>query len=205
MADEQFINVAEQSLATALFEKMTGAYGVGETVNTIEFNPFGEDIDDIEFDQQRNPIEKVTIYQSETPSLFVNLDSNDSPPESHTLSISFFIDTVRETDGEEINETIAEIEMTNDLVAISKITQKMGFNKALGPLDLIEGIIYYRQALILQKTINESKLFTLDDTFYVTAFVHGILDTKDEKLWEYCEKTLGTPIAEVLTEVGFSL
>lgn len=205
MSEEHFINIAEQSLASALFEKMTGAYNVGDSVNTIEFNPFGEDIDDIEFNQQSVEIEKIVIYQSETPSLYVNLDNNDSPPMSHVLSVPFFIDTVRETDGEEIGETITEIEMTNDLVAISKITEKMGFSKKLSPLDLIEGIVYYRQALLLEKKIKESGLFHLDETFYVTAAVHGVLDKRDETLWEYCKKSIDTSLYDVLTEVGFTL
>lgn len=205
MSDEHVLDIAEQSLATALFEKMTGAYRVGDAVNTIEFNPFGEDLDDIEFNLQAEEIEKIVIYQSETPSLLINLDRNDSPSMSHVLSIPFFIDTVRETDGEEIGETITEIEMTNDFVAISKITKEMGFNKNLGPLDLIEGIVYYRQALILEKAIKDSKLFSLDDTFYVTAAVHGVLDEKDENLWEYCKSTIDKKVSEVLADTGLTL
>lgn len=205
MASEDFINTAEASLATALFEKMISAYGVAKEVATIEFNPFGDEVEDVEFNQQTEPLRKIAIYQSETPSLFINLDSNESPPASHTLSISFFIDTVRETDGEEVNETISEIEMTNDLVAISKITEKFNFNKNLGPRDLIEGIVYYRQAMLLEKKIKECGLFNLEETFYVTAMVHGVLDERDENLWEYCEKTFDDSISMVLQTVGFTL
>lgn len=205
MAEDHLINIAEASLASALFERLTSAYNVSDTVATIEFNPFGDELDDFEFKQGAKPIHKIEIYQSEMPSLFINLDTHENPPMSHVLSISFFIDTIRETDGEEIHEAMKEIEMLNDLAAVSKITTQFGFNTNLGSLDLIEGLIYYRQALILEKKMKECALFRLDDTFYVTASVHGILDEKDEVLWDFCKKSIDKSLAEVLTEVGFIL
>lgn len=205
MAEDHLINIAEASLASALFERLASTYNVSDRVSTIEFNPFGDEVDDFEFKQSAKPIHKIEIYQSEMPSLFINLDTHENPPMSHVLSISFFIDTVRETDGEEIHEAMSEIEMLNDLAAVSKITAQFGFNKNLGSLDLIEGLIYYRQAILLEKKMKECKLFRLDDTFYVTASVHGVLDEKDEALWEYCQKSMDKSLAEILTEVGFKL
>ncbi len=205
MSDNHFINKAEASLNSALYEKLLTAYKLVDSVLTIEFNPFGDEDDDLSFKEAHKPLESLIIFQSETPSLFVNLEKGENPPESKVLSISFFIYTVRETDGEEIGETVHDIEAKNDLIPISKLSEKYGFNRKMGPLDLVEGIIYYRQAMILEKRVRECGLFKLGEKFHIRAAVHGILDTFDETLWAFCERRRAKSVSTVFEELGFVL
>lgn len=178
------------------------------------------------FSKQNDPLKKICIYQSETPCLFVNMESNEVGDDDWGSIISFgggvyeesfyegsadnlYSDLASATEEEQIDylfcgaRAIAESENgdANKESTFATFCQKIGVG-TFSRSSVSEAIFYYRQSQILQKRIVGSGLFNCDDEFFVTCATHDCFEELNTELWSFVSETIDTRISEVYARTG---
>jgi len=204
----------EKRLAQIIFEILTINYGKKINYTYFDQKAICEIQEDSNFSIQDQPFHKICLYQSETPSLYINLDSNESPPKSHIISLNWgtfditFFDRFDKTLGlpgytamQLLPASLAYNEDLQDQLLIKKTLQKFGMNY-VGPVTLSEMIFYYRQAKFLELKIRESNLFDLVPDFSITVSIHDTAEEEVANFNKYIQLTIDKPIVDIYKECG---
>lgn len=199
MNHKEPILIAEEVMHAMLIEELAVSYGGERARFQLVLDDENENF------TAPTPLWKICIYQSELPSLFINLTSEVDPPAEQIISLPLLNDPTANLDTEDLKSIIDEVseKNSNNSKLDSSVMTRYGGN--IGATDFVEGIFYYRQALLLEQALKKSGAIALRDDFFVTTAIHGPLDDVDEKLWNYCRENLSTPIDELLSTLHVEL
>lgn len=229
---EELINSTEKKTAQFLWELLCLNYDK-ETEYEIYIERARKlQREETTFKGQNEPLKKICIYQSESPSLFINMETNEVESDDTIMMIGVGLYEESFYDGSKDNlysdlETALGYELDEFFTIPAGIADEdfyfdsnddncggikdegkfASFAKDIGDspynmCSISEALFYYRQAMILKKRILESGLFSCGNDLKVTAATHDAFEFVNTGLWDFAGKSIDKDIAEVYRVTG---